>query len=472
MKKTLIIVSFFMAISAYAVDKKDIKKADNKQAYLSGGKTTVFDTSHNAFSLPAKNLGILRRDNFFIGNAFFKQPWVSSPASTTARDGLGPLFNINTCQGCHVKDGRGRPPLTADEPFQSALVRLSIEASKSKSDLKELLHNGVVAEPTYGDQLQNNAIRGVKAEGTPYLEYTEIKGEFTDGETFTLQKPKVKIKDLQYGKLHEHTQFSVRTAPAMIGLGLLDAIKESDLLALADPEDKNADGISGKPNKVWDVKQKKSVIGRFGWKANQPNVEQQSAGAFLGDMGLTSSLFPNRNCSSSQLKCKQAPTGGDLEVTDEILEKVVFYASMLAVPARRDVNKPEVVRGEKLFNSSGCQSCHVAEFKTGDSLIYPELSQQTIRPYTDLLLHDMGEGLNDKRPDFEATGSEWRTAPLWGIDLVEKVNGHTRFMHDGRARNLSEAILWHGGEAEKSKQKYMDMNKSDRDALLSFINSL
>lgn len=455
--------------------------AEKNAAYFSGGKTTVFDTSHNAFSQPARNLSILRRDNFFIGNAFFKQPWVSAPASTTARDGLGPLFNINTCQGCHVKDGRGRPPLTPDEPFKSALVRLSISAASENSitekQKEHLSHGGVLSEPNYGDQLQSNAIRGVKKEGLPQLSYAETTGQFKDGEIYTMIKPTLKITELEYGQLHKDTQFSVRTAQAMVGLGLLEAIKETDILSLSDVDDKNNDGISGKPNRVWDVKQNKTVMGRFGWKANQPTVEQQSAGAFLGDMGLTSYLFPKQNCTNTQIKCQQAPIGANSklnepEVSDEILAKVVFYASTLAVPARRDVDKPEVKRGEMLFKENGCQSCHVAKFKTGDSLLYPELSQQVIRPYTDLLLHDMGEGLSDNRPDFEAMGSEWRTPPLWGIGLVKKVNKHTRFLHDGRARNLSEAILWHGGEAEKSKQTFIDMSKEERNDLLAFLNSL
>jgi len=203
-------------------------KATNKNnpAYFSGGKTTVFNTSHNAFSLPARNLGILRRDSFFIGNAFFKQPWVSSPASTTARDGLGPLFNINTCQGCHIKDGRGRPPLTADEPFKSALVRLSIpiEDPTNENQKNELLKNGAIAEPSYGGQLQNHAIQGLKNEGTPKLEYTEISGMFSDGETYRLQKPTVKITDLNYGELHKETLFSVQAS--LIRSGMLNKRKQ------------------------------------------------------------------------------------------------------------------------------------------------------------------------------------------------------------------------------------------------------
>lgn len=466
MKKVIIYASIYAPLFLMLPSQ-----AQTNQAYLSGGETTVFDTSHNAFSLPARNLGILRRDNFFIGNAFFKQPWVSAPASTSARDGLGPIFNINTCQGCHVKDGRGRPPLTADEPFKSTLVRISIPAISDKQKAEALL-KGVATEPNYGDQIQTNGIHGIKNEALPQIEYTEVQGQFPDGENYSLSKPTLKVSALNYGNLHPDTLYSVRTAPAMVGLGLLEAIKEQDILALADKDDSDSDGISGRPNWVWNVKQKKKTLGRFGWKSNQPTVEQQSAGAFLGDMGLTSTLFPNQNCSSVQKKCQQAPTGGKPEVTDEILSKVVFYASMLGVPARRDIDNSVVKRGEKLFSESGCSGCHVSQFTTGESKTFPELSGQTIRPYTDLLLHNMGEGLSDNRPDFEAAGNEWRTPPLWGIGLVEKVNKHTRFLHDGRARNLTEAILWHGGEAQQSKQKFADLAKDERSAVLAFLKSL
>lgn len=449
------------------------KQAEDKlhDPRLSGGKTTVFDTSHNAFSLPANNLGIMRRDSFFIGNAFFKQPWVSSPASTTARDGLGPVFNANTCQGCHVKDGRGQPPITKDDKFITALVRLSIPAVSDEQKAIAKKH-GVVPEPNYGDQLQPRGVPGVKGEGTPRLRYSEIKGTFNDGTPYSLVKPEVYFEDLQYGDLHNAVMTSIRIAPAMIGLGLLEAIPEKDLLAHADPDDSNKDGISGRPNTVWDIKQEKPVVGRFDWKANQPTIEQQSAGAFHGDMGLTSTLFPKQNCTDTQKDCQQAPDGGKPEVPDNILEKVVFYASTLAVPARRDVNDETVLKGERLFASAGCTSCHITTFTTGKSEQFPELSHQTIHPYTDLLLHDMGEGLADNRPDFDATGSEWRTAPLWGIGLVKHINGHTRFLHDGRARNLMEAVLWHGGEGEAAKQAVLAMDKNERDALVTFLQSL
>lgn len=439
--------------------------------HLLGGATTVADISRNAFSRPARNLSILRRDNFFIGNAFFKQPWVIAPASTSARDGLGSLFNANTCQGCHVKDGRGRPPLKRGESFQSILVRLSIPAT-TPAQQAQLKKFGAIPEPNYGDQLQPNGIPGVKGEATPHLSYQTIGGQFNDGTGYTLLKPKLRLLELNYGELHKDVQTSLRVAPKMPGLGLLQAIPEADILALADPEDTNNDGISGRPNRVWDITREETVLGRFGWKASQPSVAQQSAGAFTGDMGLTSAMFPTEACTATQLKCQQAPSGGKPEVSSAIMNAVVFYTSTLAVPARRNIQDQQVLHGERLFHRAGCASCHVTGFQTGKVDGFPELSNQLIHPYTDLLLHDMGEGLADNHPGFIAEGHEWRTAPLWGIGLVKTVNGHTRFLHDGRARNLMEAVLWHGGEAEQAKQSVLAMDKTERDALIDFLESL
>ncbi|PWQ92554.1 di-heme oxidoredictase family protein [Leucothrix pacifica] len=437
----------------------------------SGGATTVYDTSRNAFSLPAKNLSILRRDNFFIGNAFFKQPWVPTPASTKARDGLGPLFNTNTCQSCHVKDGRGHPPLEEGDDFLSTLIRLSIPATSDEHQAL-LKTQGAVAEPNYGDQLQPKANPGIKPEARPRFTYETINGQYKDGSTYQLIKPTLHLDNPAYGDFHPDLMTSARVAPVMIGLGLIDAIAEADILANADPDDKDGDGISGRANYVWDIEKQKTVLGRFGLKANQPNIAQQVKSAFHGDMGLTSSMHKQQGCTAVQTDCQKAVHGGTPEVEDKVMDKVVFYSSTLGVPARRNATNPEVIKGEQLFTAANCNSCHQVSFKTADYPAIKELSKQTIMPYSDLLLHDMGEGLADGRPDFLATGREWRTPPLWGIGLVETVNQHTRFLHDGRARNLSEAILWHGGEAEASKQAFVDMSKADRDALIAFLNSL
>ncbi|EIJ43606.1 putative thiol oxidoreductase [Beggiatoa alba B18LD] len=452
---------------AFAID---FSKAEPNEA-LSGGATTVTNTTVNAFSLPAANMPISRRDNFSIGNAFFRQPWVTAPSTTTARDGLGALFITNACQNCHIKDGRGSPPAKADDDFISILLRLSLPAvtEEQKAQVKK---TGVIPEPTYGDQLQNFAIQGVPAEGKPIVTYTEIPVSFADGEVINLRKPHYDIKNLQYGELHKDVLMSPRVAQPMIGLGLVDAIPEASILANADPDDKNNDGISGRPNYVWDVEKQQSVMGRIGWKSNMPNIHQQTAGAFNGDIGITSVLFPANNCTEKQTACQNAANGGEPEITAELLDFVTFYARTLAVPARRNVDDPTVLKGKSIFYGLNCIACHTPQFQTGELTNLPEVSNQTIRPYSDFLLHDMGDGLADGRPDFDATGNEWRTQPLWGIGLTETVNGHTQFLHDGRARNLMEAILWHGGEAETIKQNVLKLAKPDREALIKFLESL
>lgn len=438
----------------------------------SGGETTVFNTSHKVFSLPAKNLSLERQDDFFIGQAFFRQPWVIAPASTKARDGLGPLFSANSCSNCHVKNGRGVVPQNLSQSFISSLVRLSQPAGNSEDDQTYLKTLGVVPDKTYGDQLQHRAMPSVPVEATPRLSYETIESKYADGTTYTLVKPKLQLDEPQYGSFHSKLQTSIRIAPPMIGLGLLANISEADLLKNADPDDKNQDGISGRANYVWDIAQQETVLGRFGLKANQPNLLQQNAAAFSGDLGITSDLLPHNSCTDKQTRCHQAPHGGKPEISADILKKVTFYTSMLAVPARRGGKDKLALKGERLFKQIGCNQCHIDTFTTQANSEFPELSEQVIHPYTDLLLHDMGAGLADNRPDFKASGSEWRTAPLWGIGLTKVINKQARFLHDGRARTLAEAILWHGGEAEASKQQFIRLNSSDREALIRFLNSL
>jgi CxxC motif-containing protein (DUF1111 family) len=329
-----------------------------------------------------------------------------------------------------------------------------------------------VPEPTYGTQLQDMAIPGVTAEGKVRLRYSNVPVRFADGTEVQLRKPELDISQLGYGEMHPDTRFSIRIAPPMIGLGLLEAIPEAAILANADPHDADGDGIAGQPNRVWDRQLQRSVLGRFGWKAGQPNLNQQNADAFANDMGLTTTLIPHDNCSSTQSDCLAAPHGGTPEVSDNILGTVLFYTRNLGVPARRDVDSPEVLKGKGLFHLAGCQKCHMPSFTTAADAAEPELANQVIRPYTDLLLHDMGEGLADGRDEFLANGRQWRTAPLWGIGLTGRVNGHTQFLHDGRARNLLEAILWHGGEAESAKQQVLRFDAEERSALLTFLNSL
>ncbi len=437
----------------------------------SGGDTTVKRSGSDAFSLPAQNLPMLKRLDFSVGNSFFRNPWVQAPSTTDARDGLGPLFNTNGCQNCHIKDGRGHPPEPGDRNRVSMLLRLSIPA-KTPQQRQTLEQHGVVPEPTYGDQLQDFALPGQRPEGQIQVSYREEPRTFADGSVVMLRSPRWSVTDLGYGPLHPDTQLSARIAPPMIGLGLLESISEQTLLAWEDPQDADGDGISGRANRVWDRDKARTVLGRFGWKAGQPSLMQQNAAAFHGDIGLTSRMFVTENCTEKQLICQQLPNGGEPEVSDKILGFVEFYSQHLAVPSRRNIDDPEVKLGQQLFAAAGCAACHKPQVTTGLREGLPSLAQQTISPYTDLLLHDMGEGLADHRPEFLASGSEWRTPALWGIGYTQEVNGHSYFLHDGRARNLMEAILWHDGEAKTATEAVLNFNRQQRDALIAFLNSL
>ena len=430
---------------------------------LAGGDTTVFDATRNAFNLPAPNLSVEHRTAFFVGNSFFNQNWVTPPASTAGRDGLGPLFNARSCSACHFKDGRSRPP-EAGDPMTTMLLRISIPGRGE--------HGQPLPDPTYGGQLQGRAILGVPPEGDAYVKYVEVSGRLADGQEYSLRQPDYSIRNLGYGPLARELMISPRVAPAMVGMGLLEAVPEETLRALADPEDRDGNGISGRINFVWDKASGKKMPGRFGWKAEQPTVLQQAATAFVQDIGITPSLMPEENYTAGQGICAKQPHSQSPEASDKILNNVVSYSRTLAVPGRRNWTDPLVLRGKALFGEADCAACHVPKLSTGAWPEFPELSRQTIRPYTDLLLHDMGDGLADNRPAFDASGREWRTPPLWGIGLVSKVNGHTFFLHDGRARNLLEAILWHGGEAEAARERFRRFSQEERDALVAFLDSL
>lgn len=448
---------------------------------MPGGKATSrgsTDTA-NAFSLSSGNMPFADELRFKVGNGVFKKIWVSAPASTTSSDGLGPLFNARSCQACHIKDGRGRPPAQGEEAV-SMFLRLSVPGETPSAEQRSL---GLLAdakpEPTYGGQLQNFSIQGVPAEGRMTIAYENAAVKLAGGEKVTLRRPSYGVADLGYGPLAPDARLSPRVAPPMIGLGLLEAIPAGDITAGADPDDKDGDGISGRPNFLPVGAGGPPMLGRFGWKAGNGTVAQQSADAFAGDMGISSALAnrPSGDCTEKQSICMGAPTGNTppdsgFEINDDLFNLVVFYARNLAVPARRSPKAPEVLRGKALFAASGCAACHRPSFTTGEAPDNPHLAGQTIWPYTDLLLHDMGDGLADNRPEREANGREWRTAPLWGVGLTQTVNGHTLLLHDGRARGVAEAILWHGGEARKARDAFAALPKADREALIAFVNSL
>lgn len=455
-----------------------------------GGETTVFATGRNAFSFPAANLTDEERTRFVIGNSFFRRNWVEAPASTKARDGLGPHFIARSCGGCHVQDGRGEPPAIFNrlgetkDPTVALLIRLSIPGIDA--------HGGPKHDPVYGDQFNNAAIQGVKPEGRVTLRYDTIKGQFADGTPYTLQQPIYGFADLGYGPMHPDVMTSPRIAPQIIGVGLLEAIAEADILANAANQAATPGPIKGVPNKVWDAPASRMMVGRFGWKANVASIAHQTGGAFLGDMGITSRHFAQETCTPTQKDCLDAPSGQNsrkgggeqgqsgVEIDDKTLADVIFYQATLAPPARRNINDAQVLRGQALFSQAQCATCHRPSYVTKEGhndgvfplLTSKALNGQRIAPYTDLLVHDMGERLADGRPDFGANGRQWKTPPLWGTGLIKDVNGHTRLLHDGRARGVLEAVLWHGGEAEGAKDQVLKMKKADRDALVKFVESL
>ncbi|MEG9862520.1 MAG: di-heme oxidoredictase family protein [Parvularculales bacterium] len=446
---------------------------------MSGGAATVRVLRNaDAFSQPSKNIPFEGELDFHVGNGLFRKLWVSSPSSTLASDGLGPLFNARACQRCHIKDGRGHPPADNDDNAISLLMRIGIPTLRS--DLKNQIKAYLATKPdsNYGSQIQDLAVAGQAAEARVHITYEEIEVPLAGGEVAMLRKPAYTLVDPGYGPLHPDVQISPRVAPQMIGLGLLEAIPAKDILAHADPDDANNDGISGRPNVVWSYEFERPMLGRFGLKAGKPTIHEQAATAFSADIGISSPLFPAPagDCTSHQHACVDAPHGDSDERGTEIdqtgMDLVTFYSRNLAVPMRRDVDDPDVLRGKEVFTTTGCASCHQPSFVTHRLSDRPEQSFQLIWPYTDMLLHDMGPGLADGLPEGAATGSEWRTSPLWGIGLTEQVSGHTNFLHDGRARSLLEAILWHGGEAQPQRDAVTKLRPEDRAALIKFLESL
>ncbi|WP_350656042.1 di-heme oxidoredictase family protein [Psychrobacter sp. S1-30-MNA-CIBAN-0213] len=463
------------------------------QEIKQGGDTGISITSSESYSKPSSNVSASRKGNFFIGNAFFRQPWVVAPASTDSRDGLGALFNVAACQSCHIKDGRGHAPMSSDDDADSLLIRLAMPATTDEQ--RKQLQNSLiekVVHPMYGGQLQDRGIQGVPAEARIAVQWTDKPVTFADGHVETLRAPTFNLTKPGYGAFDDELMVSPRVALPMIGLGLLEQIPDEDIKKQADSDDKNNDDISGKFNWVMDPQTGKTALGRFGWKAGQTKLITQNQSAFNEDMGLTSNIRPHESCMPTQTACLSATTGADeqgndkppVEVNDEVTKFVEFYTRNLAVPHRRNADDKLVLAGKKRFYDMGCQSCHTPRYqlpKTDDDHL--EQHGQVIYPYTDLLLHEMGDDLADRtiagklppkdaQVEFLANSYEWRTPALWGIGLAQTVDSQATFLHDGRARTLMEAVLWHGGEAEKQKQKVLKLDKQGRTELNAFLKSL
>jgi len=457
----------------------DFGKAEQFETMQGGAGTSRKRVNADSFSQSSANITFEEEATFKLGNAIFRKNWVSSPSSTQASDGLGPLFNARACQSCHLKDGRGHPP-EGGADATSMFLRLAREAATEEERAMRAERKALnFPDPVYGTQLQDLAVPGLASEGRMKITYEEKPVTLGDGSVVSLRKPAYSIEDLAYGPLDPATTLSPRIANPMIGLGLVEQIHPADILAHSDPDDKDGDGISGRPNIVRDPETGQLTLGRFGWKAQQPSIRQQSADALARDIGISSPEAPRSwgDCTQAQAPCLAMPTGvqerlGDTEAPPPVMDLVTFYSQNLAVPARRGADRPDVLAGKKVFYDLGCISCHTPKFVTRRDAPNKAQSFQLIWPYSDFLLHDMGEGLADGQAVGDATGSEWRTPPLWGIGLTRRVNGHTFFLHDGRARSLAEAILWHGGEAQAARDRFAAADAADRAALVKFLESL
>lgn len=437
---------------------------------LAGGATTVFADSPHAFGHAVKTL---RRGQWLpmrAGSRLFETTWVA-PGRTTegiARHGLGPLHNAVACTDCHFRDGRGGPPsetvrrggdpTAGDDATPTAAPRIARLRLPSGGP-----------DPRYGAQLNDRGV-GIPGEGQLAVKSVPATVQTADGRVHSLQRLEPMVTHLVRGPLHEETGVALRSPPSLVGLGLLEAVPESQLQALADPEDLDGDGISGRLRRTADGR-----VGRFGWKAAQPDLPSQIAAALFDDMGVTTRRHPRANCPTGDDACRRrSAADAGVELDDFQLERLSLYVRLLAPPARRDWQEPEVLRGREVFTSIGCAGCHSPSLRTGgvEGGTLPALAGHTIRPYTDLLLHDLGPGLADPTPEPGADASEWRTAPLWGLGLLKTVNGHLELLHDGRARTIPEAILWHGGEAAPSRDRFSELPAADRAALLRFLGSL
>lgn len=426
-----------------------------------GAFSFLWGKSH-VFEKEGANFSNEEYDFFILGKSFFRIPWVEAPSATTARDGLGPLFNANTCTTCHPRNGRGFARREDGELDRSVVVKLSAKPKGLASEVKTLKMYGTLGDKSYGRQVQVSGVFGVPHEAIPRLHVKKFYVAYPDGKVVELERPYVKLTDKRYGEVEEGVSKSLRFATALVGMGYIDMIDEEDILSWADPFDENGDGVSGKPNYVYSHEYEKVMLGRFNLKASTPTLKEQIALAFHDDMGISNSIYPGLPCTNNQEKCLNAPTSKDeFDITPLRLEAVNFYVSSLALPKQKITN----LKGKELFESVGCVSCHRPSYTLANG--------KTIHPYSDFLLHDMGEGLADGRVDFEASGKEWRTQPLWGLSHAKNVlKKSPRYLHDGRARSLEEAILWHGGEALRAKLLFMGLHVNEREALIKFLKEL
>jgi len=480
----------------YIGDGRLQQESQHPYAYAAGeASTPVVTVKQFAFNQHALNLPPQELGEFMEGKVVFETRWddglLFNPPTTFDCNGgpvgfnmgaspvfnpdyLGPLYTNNSCIECHMLDGRGRAPETIADPLDNYVVRLSIPSESGGASQPH---------PLYGDQLDLKAVPGATPEGKASINWEIVHGTFDDGTPYELRKPSFEFTELLYGEFgtnipgesaasaqggpyNGEAELSVRVAPMLVGLGLLEAIDDSEIIAWADEHDADGDGISGRVNMVDDYTNGGTAMGRFGWKASNPDLRQQAASAFAHDMGMPSDVAGD----------------GPMEIDSVTLDSMVSYLRGLAVPPRENYLDPVAQQGKVLFETAGCISCHRPAMRTASDADFMPYRDLVIQPFTDLLLHDMGEDLADNRPEFEASGREWRTPPLWAIGYVGHVLGtptdafdpngtpaQPNYLHDGRARSLLEAILWHAGEGAAARDAVLAMDSSQRDALIEYV---
>jgi CxxC motif-containing protein (DUF1111 family) len=478
----IILMTCFTSCSKVSVP--DFEQAE----HLPAGGMTGKGLSDRSFVQVGRNVDRKQELLFWTGFSLFRDPWVIAPSSTKDRDGLGPLFNTRSCISCHSLGGKGPAPEEGNSKPTALVIRFG-----SGED-------GLFSDPIYGDQLQPRAIAithnsiqpDLLGEAKLQLGYQAVYGEYADGTTYILRQPTYQLTDLAYGGLDKRTVLSPRFSPVIYGVGLLDAISEQDLLAQEDIYDANQDGISAKYNRVPIAPSSHNTatfhhsvensagtsrlgIGRFGHKAKHPSLHQQVAAAFRDDIGITNTSFGTESCSTGQPNCQAASVIGghqSVEIPDKLLDLVTQFNQLIAVPPARNLDSATAQQGRELFYKIGCESCHTASYTTDSEYPHKSLANQTIWPYTDLALHDMGAGLADGVNEYAANGTEWRTPPLWGIGARKNIRSENLYLHDGRAKTVAAAILWHGGEAQISQQNFIQLNKQQRSALLAFLDAI
>ncbi|MCF2906775.1 hypothetical protein L1285_00280 [Pseudoalteromonas sp. DL2-H2.2] len=434
-----------------------------------GGDGTLRKVPKRTFMHPVSNESLTAQMEFWIGFSFFRDPWVAAPAITSDRDGLGPLYNARSCKACHSDGGRGAMPKSGEIASRALLFRF-------------LQDDGNV-DPRYGGQLQPFSVRlshhklnkEPRGEAQVRVDYEFIQGSYADGGSYTLRKPIYTLLNPAFGDPDTKSHLSARYTPAIYGMGLLDAIDKQDLLVQEDPHDKDNDGISARYNKVKNVRNDELEIGRFGFKGLHPTLEQQIAGAFVNDIGITNPLFPEETCLLHQQACLQAASvepDDMLDLPQKLLDPTTYMSQTVAVAPARNLNSKRAQNGRTLFYQLKCNGCHTPFYVTSQDYPVKALAGQKIWPYTDLALHDMGPGLADKGRENLAHGREWRTPPLWGLGLQKRVQGTQAYLHDGRAETIEQAILWHGGEAKPHKLQFTKLTKDERQALIFFLKQI